>query len=291
MKILVLGGQGMLGSRLCAQLKRGHDVHATVRASADDDSADGIVVHGGVDVTEEGALRAVLEVVRPEAVVNAVGIVKQHSHLVTTEDFTAVNALFPHRLARLLAPARTCLVHVSTDCVFSGRTGSYSTSHQPDPVDVYGLSKLLGEPAGEHVTVLRTSMIGLEHKRDVGLSHGLVEWFLSQKGRINGFPHAIFSGLTVAEFSRVIEALILRGGLSGLWHVAASPLSKLELLTRLAERLPERGLIVVPADGPAIDRSLDAAPFNAALPYRPPSWDAMLDELANEIRVREGHSA
>lgn len=293
MKILVLGGQGMLGSRLCDQLKQRHVVHATIRGGAPArasaaDHGSGIVVHGGFDATGAGVLQALIDDVQPEAVVNAVGIVKQHAQLVTTEDFVAVNALFPHRLARILAPSRTPLIHVSTDCVFSGTTGFYRPSDQPDPVDVYGLSKLLGEPSADHVTVLRTSMIGLEPKRPGKPSHGLVEWFLAQKQRLNGFSRAIFSGLTVAELSRVIEALIQRRGLPGLWHVAAAPLTKYELLSRLSERLPQRGLVVVPVEGAAIDRSLDASAFNAALPYQPASWDDMLDELADDIRAREG---
>lgn len=285
MRILVVGGHGMLGARLCSDLAARHDVHATGRGAAGAEAAQNVTWHEHVDIRSDD-IDAVLARVAPQAIVNAAGIVKQRTGT-TTEEFIAVNALFPHRLARLAMDRNALLIQISTDCVFSGSRGGYSLSDRPDPVDIYGLSKLLGEPSGDHVTVLRTSMIGLEDRRRGKPTHGLVEWFLAHDGPRPGFSRSIFSGLTVAELSRVIEAVIGHGGLVGLWHVASAPITKLDLLSRLAARLPELAITVEAAEGPAIDRSLDGRAFDEAMPYRPPSWDVMLDELAGEILSRE----
>ncbi|QCK87611.1 SDR family oxidoreductase [Phreatobacter aquaticus] len=290
MKVLVLGAQGMLGSGLVQRLALRHEVHATVRDAPIRPFPDSVTVHAGVDVRDEPLLVRILDGAKPELVINAVGIVKQHADSTPTETFVAVNSLFPHRLARLTGERGAHLIHISTDCVFSGRRGLYSEADLPDPVDIYGLSKLLGEPETATTSVIRCSMIGLEDKRPGRRSHGLVEWFLGQTGEVSGFSRSIFSGLTVRQLSLVIEDVGMRGGLPGLWHVAADPISKFDLLRGLAERLPERGLTVGKVEGPPIDRSLNASAFNKVAGFRPPSWKVMLDELAMDIRQREGHS-
>lgn len=285
MRILVIGGHGMLGARLCNDLAARHDVHATVRGSAGAADTPGVTWHEHVDIRNDD-VEGVITRIAPQAVVNAAGIVKQRTGT-PTEEFVAVNALFPHHLARLANDRNAILVHISTDCVFSGSKGLYTPSDRPDPVDIYGLSKLLGEPVGNHVTVLRTSIIGLENRCWGKPTHGLVEWFLAQRGPRHGFARSIFSGLTVAELSRVIEMVAMRAGLSGLWHVASSPITKYDLLTGLAVRLPGMAITVERTEGPSIDRSLDGRAFDAAMAYRPPSWETMLDELALDILRRE----
>lgn len=280
----------MLGDGLVRQLVLRHSVHCTIR-SAVAGTTPRAIVHTGVDVINEDVLAQVMRAAQPDLVVNAVGIVKQYADSVSTEEFIAINALFPHRLARLTGTYGTKLIHISTDCVFSGRKGQYTEDYPPDPIDVYGMSKALGEPAGHHVTVLRCSMIGLEEARPGKLCHGLIAWFLHQSGTIPGFRRARFSGLTIRAFSRLIDDLASRGGLPGLWHVAAEPISKFDLLTRLASRLPERRLVVAAVDSPAIDRTLDPSAFRKASGCEAPSWDEMLDELAADIRQSEGRAA
>lgn len=274
----------MLGARLCRDLAARHEVHTTVRGTATLPAA-GFTWHEHVDVRDSG-IESVIDRVRPQAIVNAAGIVKQRCGA-PVEEFVAVNALFPHRLARFAKARKAILVQISTDCVFSGSKGGYAPFDRPDPIDIYGLSKLLGEPSGDHVTVLRTSMVGLEDRQAGKPTHGLVEWFLAKKGVRQGFARSIFSGLTVAELSRVIEAVVTRGGLSGIWHVASSAITKFDLLSGLATRLPDLGITVEWAEGPAINRSLDGRAFDTAMAYRPPPWDMMLDELAVEILSRE----
>jgi dTDP-4-dehydrorhamnose reductase len=191
-----------------------------------------------------------------------------------------VNALLPHRLAIACRAAGARLVQLSTDCVFSGDKGAYREEDRPDPVDVYGRSKLLGEVTGEGALTLRTSMIGLGLNRKTSL----VDWFLAQKGRVQGYRKAIFSGLTTRELSRVIRMILEKHPqASGLYHLSAAPIDKYTLLTKLRERLG-KSIEIVPVDEPRIDRSLDSTRFRRVFAYQPPEWEAMLDELAIETR-------
>ena len=177
------------------------------------------------------------------------------------------------------------MVHLTTDCVFSGDKGGYTESDRPDPADLYGRSRLLGEVLDvPHCLTLRTSFIGLEAES----SSGLVEWFLAQRGRIKGFRGAIYSGLTTAEMARAIEHFLVHDpGLSGLWHLSSAPIDKYTLLAALLARLPTRGVEIVPDDVFKCDRSLDSTRLQARTTYRVPTWDAMLDELAEAIVRRE----
>ena len=172
------------------------------------------------------------------------------------------------------------LVHLSTDCVFSGARGGYTETDVPDASDMYGRSKLLGEVTAEPALTLRTSMIGLGLYRKTSL----VDWFLAQKGRVQGYRNAIFSGPTTRELARVIATLLERHPqASGLYHVSAAAISKYDLLLKLRERL-RLPVEIVPADEPRIDRSLDSTRFRRVFAWRAPSWDEMLDELAGEIK-------
>jgi dTDP-4-dehydrorhamnose reductase len=215
-----------------------------------------------------------LDAAQPEVVVNCIGVVKQIAS--DPADMVRLNALFPHQLAACCATRGIRLVHVSTDCIFSGRRGGYTETQTPDPVDLYGRSKLAGEPSGPHVLTLRTSMIGWELG---GRHQGLLEWFVSERDTVRGYTRAIFSGPTTPVLSREILAAVERHpDLTGTWHLAAEPIAKHDLLLALRAAL---GLDVqiVPDDGLAIDRSLDASALRAATDWTPPSWEEMIAEL------------
>src|SRR5690606_32244996 len=188
----------------------------------------------GVDATDSGTVRSVVARFQPQTVVNCVGIVKQRSEAKAAIPSIEINALLPHRLLETCQEHDARLVHMSTDCVFSGRTGGYRETDVPDPVDVYGRSKLLGEVAVAPGLTLRTSIIGLELSRFTGL----IEWFLAQRGPVRGFRRAVYTGLTTRELARVIErVLVHHPGLHGVWQVASEPISKYDLLGRLSNLL------------------------------------------------------
>lgn len=288
MRILILGGDGMLGHQLVRHFGGKHDARATLRGSPGAYEAYGYFdpdrCFFGVDVLNADSLIEVLGAFRPEVIVNAIGIVKQRADAKASIPSIEINALLPHRLAALCRAANARLIHVSTDCVFSGRTGNYREDDTPDADDLYGRSKLLGEVAESPALTLRTSIIGPELSRKTGL----VEWFLAQQGRIHGYRRAIFSGLTTMELARVIVRMLTRfQDASGMFHVSSDPISKHDLLVRLARRLG-KAIDIIPDDQFQCDRSLDSTRFRQRFDYTPPTWDDMIDELSDTIIKRRG---
>ena len=287
MKILILGGDGMLGHQLVESLSSRHEVEATFRSEASMYGAISDYLpkrgHFGVNALDISTLRKVIESTRPGAVVNAIGVIKQRSESSDVIMSLEVNALLPHRLATICADADARLVHISTDCVFSGRQGMYKEDDFADADDLYGRSKFLGELNDENSVTLRTSMIGLELAR----KKSLVEWFLAQRGQIKGFRRGIFSGFTTLEIARIIECVLVQNtDTHGLFHVSSEPIDKYALLSGLRDRL-QRDLVIIPDNEFACDRSLDSSRFQSEFSYAPPSWKSMLDELCDQIRDRQ----
>lgn len=287
MRVLILGGDGMLGHQLLRSLAGEHEVRVTLRREDADYRGCGLFAAGnaffGIDLRDHDRLADVIGRFRPQAVVNAAGVVKQRPEAKDALASIEVNALLPHRLARLCAATGARLVQVSTDCVFSGRQGSYRETDPPDPEDLYGRTKLLGELEAPALT-LRSSIIGLE----LGRRQGLVEWFLASRGAVKGFRRAVYSGLTTAEMARVIGRLLVRHpDLSGLFQVASAPIDKYSLLSQLARALGRDDVRIEPDDEVVCDRSLSGEAFRAATGYVAPAWDEMLGELAAAIRERK----
>jgi len=287
MRVLILGGDGMLGHRLLHQLEAVHETRVTLRQDLAAYAGYGLF-HGGnsyagVDVRSSDRLIAVMADFRPQCVVNAVGIVKQRAEAKQSLASLEINALLPHRLASLCRMLGARLVHMSTDCVFAGTRGGYAEEDSSDATDLYGRSKHLGEVGDEGCITLRASIIGLELARRASL----IEWYLAQRGTIRGFDRAIYTGLTTAEMARVIERILTRHpDLCGVWHVASAAISKYDLLTRLTSKLGRADLAIERDEKFVCDRSLAGDRFNRHTGYEPPSWDAMLDELAQQIRDR-----
>jgi dTDP-4-dehydrorhamnose reductase len=181
--------------------------------------------------------------------------------------------MLPHRLSKLCALIGARLVHVSTDCVFTGEKGMYLESDISDAVDLYGKSKFIGEIQDQpHAITLRTSIIGHE----LASSASLVDWFLSQEGAVKGFTKAIFSGVPTSELARIITDFVIPNPqLFGLYHVSAEPIDKFTLLNEIA-KIYEKKIDIVPDDHLAIDRSLDSTRFRQAVGYVPPAWPDLI---------------
>jgi len=283
MRILVLGGDGMLGHQLLRQLGTHDEIYVTLRRdpkSYDSGLFDGKRTYFGVDACSPERLQEIIAACRPEAVINAIGVVKQRAEANEAIQSLEINALLPHRLAVMCEAAGARLVHFSTDCVFSGRRGRYRETDVSDAEDLYGRTKYLGETSGNHCLTLRTSIIGRELTRKTGL----LEWFLAQRGTVKGYTKAVFSGFTTLEMARIIKkVLAARTLLSGVYHVSSEPISKFELLTMIRDAL-SLPIQIEPYDEFQCDRSLDSSRFREALAYRPPEWKAMVEELAQDIR-------
>jgi len=287
MRILVLGGDGMIGHHLLLAWQDNHDIKVTLHGDLNSYKQYGLFNEGNsyanVDVRLIGQLERIIEIFSPDAVVNAVGVTKQLVDSKNAVSAIEINSLFPHKLADLCWQFGARLVHLSTDCIFSGKTGYYSEKDISDAEDLYGRTKYLGEVDLPHVITLRKSTIGLE----LSGAHGLLEWFLAQKGPIYGFRRAVFSGLISMELANVIEMVLLEHcELSGVWNVASKPINKYDLLMKLNHRLERKDIEIIPNDDFICDRSLDGSRFETETGYIAPTWDQMLDDLALEIDKR-----
>jgi dTDP-4-dehydrorhamnose reductase len=235
---------------------------------------------GGLDATDPDSAYDLIDDVRPDLVLNAVGIVKQRADAKAAIPSIAVNSLWPHVLADACELGGARMVHVSTDCVFSGSRGNYAETDVPDAFDLYGRSKLLGEVIDRDNTVtLRTSIIGWQ----LGDPTGLVGWFAAHRDEpLKGFTKAVFSGLTTRALTEVIRDVVMPDtALWGLWQVSAAPIDKYALLTKLADKMGWE-IDITPSDELVIDRSLDSTLFRKRTGWAPPSWDEMLADLALE---------
>jgi dTDP-4-dehydrorhamnose reductase len=279
-KILILGGSGMLGNavlRFFASQSK-YEVVSSIRSASDLRRFPVELRHmviAGVEVGNLDEVSRVFALAQPKIVINCVGLIKQLPESHDPLAAISINAVLPHRLARLCELAGARLIHVSTDCVFSGSRGMYRESDNPDASDLYGRSKLLGEVDYPHAVTLRTSLIG--HELDSARS--LVGWFLAQEGPVKGFTRAIFSGLPTVEMARVIHDFVMPNSeMRGVYHVSVDPISKHDLLRLIAETY-ERGTEILPDDGPAIDRSLDSTRFREITGYRPPRWSELVRQM------------
>ena len=280
--MLILGATGMVGHTLFRQLllEDGLDVHAAVRTAMGADRwFPGVMsakVHDGIDASDFDTVSRVFASVQPDIVVNCIGIIKQSPLLEDPVGVITINSLLPHRLMHLCRPAGVRLIQMSTDCVFSGRQGSYREKDEPDATDFYGRSKLLGEVLEDPCCLtMRKSMIGHEWRG----KRGLIEWFLAQQGSVKGFTGAVFTGLPTFEMARIlVDYVIPNENLWGLYNVGADPISKYELLGLVAERYGKR-IEIIPDDGCRQDRSLNSEAFRRATGYRPPSWPELVDGM------------
>ena len=281
MKALVLGVTGMLGNAVFRVFSADavHQTWGTLRSAsalrhfAQDNHAR---LLSGIDVLDQDALTSVMARVKPDVVVNCVGLIKQLADAKDPLTALPINAMLPHRLARLCELGGARLIHVSTDCVFSGRKGLYQESDLSDAEDLYGKSKYIGELHElPHSITLRTSIIGHE----LGSNHALVDWFLSQQGSVRGFTRAIFSGLPTVELARVMKDFVIaHPQLNGLYHVAAEPIDKFRLLSLVAAQYCKQ-IDIRPDDALVIDRSLDGSRFRQATGYVAPGWPELIRRM------------
>jgi dTDP-4-dehydrorhamnose reductase len=280
-KILVLGAGGMLGHKLMQRLPEEHDVAGTVRKAAEYYDPYKIFRNdrliGGIDAADFDSVRSVFERIRPQFVINCIGVIKQVEAVNDPQTAIAINALFPHRLADLCRSRQARLIHISTDCVFSGGRGLYRESDDSDAKDLYGRTKFLGEVSGPNCLTLRTSIIG----RELESHNGLMEWLILSDGKeVHGYRRTIYSGLTTIAFTRVLKSIIeAPREINGIYHVSSDPINKHDLLLLARDAFRLR-VDIVPSDTPVIDRSLDSASFRKTMNYCPPSWQSMISELA-----------
>jgi dTDP-4-dehydrorhamnose reductase len=285
-RVLVLGAGGMLGHKMLQTAVAAFpDTWGTLRETIDaypvgeikEFRTDKIIER--CNAMDLGSIDILLDRLRPDAVINCVGIIKQRPAAHDAIPSITINALLPHRVASKLDEWGGRLVHVSTDCVFDGSRGSYTELDLPDAPDLYGRTKALGEVTSSNSVTLRTSIIG----RELREHRSLLDWFLSQNGRkVAGYRKAWWSGVTTNHLAGLIVSLIdQHSALNGLFQVSSGRMSKHDLL-ELIRRAYGLDIQIEPDDSVVIDRSLTGDKLEAAIGYRCPSWSELLAQLVSD---------
>jgi len=282
-KILILGSSGMIGNTFLRFFNQKSEliVIATVRSIVSMKTLPNLYKYNlisNVDLKNMEHLQKLFELEKPHVVINCAGLIKQSEEAGDHVKMIYINSLFPHHLANLSLKYNFRLIHLSTDCVFSGSKGNYSENDCTDALDLYGRSKSLGEVYYPNTITIRTSLIGHE----LNSSRGLLGWFLSQSGDIEGYKKAIFSGLTTFEIAQIIYKYLLQNtNLKGLYHISADPINKHDLLL-LIKDVYDKTINVIPEDTKVVvDRSLDSTRFRKATGFLPKPWPLMIKEMSN----------
>ena len=283
MKILVFGASGMIGSAMFRVLfgHRSWDVMGTLRTSIDRkyfsvNQQEKLIAD--IDVEKQDVLVQIFAKFKPDIVVNCIGLTKHHKEAEDVLKAIPLNALLPHRMADICALAGARLIHISTDCVFSGIKGNYVETDVPDATDIYGRTKQLGEVQYSHAVTLRTSTIGHELQSN----YGLLEWFLSQQESCKGFSRAIFSGLPNTEFARIVRDLVIpRPDIHGLYHVGARSINKYELLKLIATSYGKE-IQIIKEEKFSIDRSLNSDRFWKVMDRQPSDWPKLVESMHSD---------
>ena len=285
-KVLVLGVRGMLGHAVFYTLSKKDDldVFGTVRNQEEFSVLEKVFdaeclkkIRHGVDAGNMDSMRKAVEDIRPDIVINCIGLIKQAKAGKDPLPNITMNAQLPHLIAKICEANGARMIHVSTDCVFDGEKGNYTEKDKQTATDYYGITKYLGEVDYQHCVTIRTSIIGHE----IGTNLALVDWFLSQDEDVKGFRGAIYTGLPTVEIARIIHEFIIPNlELTGLYHVSSDPISKYELLKLVAAQY-EINIKIEPYDEFHCDRSLISTRFREKTGYTPPEWSELVAQLHN----------
>ena len=272
-KVLVLGATGMLGHVLYNTIKQNAQFEVVDLVYRNKLNENSIVC----DVTDKYKLEKVITSIKPDIIVNCIGVLIKGS---TQDPSNAIyiNAYLPHQLSTLAQLIGARLIHVSTDCVFSGSKGGYLESDFRDADDVYGRSKALGELNNERDLTIRTSIIGPEIKQE---GEGLLHWFLNQEGTIKGYTKAYWGGVTTLELSKAILAAIDQNLIGLISLTNGEAISKYDMLQLFKCKFKRDALTVNPFEGKKVDKSLktERTDFNYTVPSYERMFMAMYDNM------------
>lgn len=280
MKVLILGSSGMLGHTLVRYLisQSKIDVGFTLRNNNKLEIFKGIFDIKSFYIYDANYMEDFESIIvdfKPDLCINCIGIIKNKIRSNKNIKNIKINSLLPHYLNDICLKYNCRFLHISTDCVFSGKKGNYSEVDIPDPIDLYGRSKLLGEVVNNNSATIRTSIIGHEYLT----RNGLLEWLLSSKNDVDGYKNAIFSGLTTLELSKIIHRyFIKRNDLRGLFHVSSNAISKNDLLL-LIKDIYKLKINIKGEFKNKINRSLCSSKFEQISGYKPKRWDNLLEDL------------
>ena len=281
MKILILGGDGMIGHKMDQVLSvQNHEIVISIREKKDltlkSISSKSKVFFN--DFLKDNILDFLVKV-NPDVIINAIGVTIRRGVNENISDTIYLNSLFPHQISSWALAFKKRLIHFSTDCVFSGSEGSYLEDTTPDALDYYGKTKGLGEINSISSLTIRSSMIGPElfNKTE------LFEWIINNKEKeINGFSRVMYSGVTTVYMAKLVADLIdNHKNLSGIYNVASKPISKFELLHLINDNF-DLGLIINDDKTVISNKTLNASKIEKEIGLQPPSWDELIFELKKD---------
>lgn len=277
MRFLILGAMGMAGHTIGLYLsERGHDVTAFSRRKS-------FFKYNIVgDVSDLALLREIVRTGDYDFIINCVGVLNLFAEQ-DKANAVYLNSFLPHWLAKLIKGSQTRLIHMSTDCVFSGSSGGYTENSIPDGRSFYDRSKALGEIADDRNLTFRNSIIGPDMCNE-GI--GLFNWFMKQRGNVNGYTKAIWSGVTTLTLAKAMEKAAL-DGLSGLYHLTNNErITKYDLLGLFNKYFFNNELKILPVAGINADKSL--VNTRSDFDFQVPSYDDMIAQMRDWI---EAHKA
>ena len=270
-KVLILGSTGMLGHQVVNYFLKFDDYNVLDIAFRSKLREETIII----DVTDKTVFEKVVTELNPDFIVNCIGVLIHGSENV--EHAIYLNAYLPHQLKKISKDIGAKLIHISTDCVFSGDKGGYIESDSKDGKGVYSQTKKLGEIEDNSNLTLRTSIIGPELKDN---GEGLFHWFMNQQGDISGYTKAIWSGVTTTELAKAVKWSI-DNNITGLYHVTNnSPISKYDLL-QLFQKYTKKNINIKPLDGKKVDKSFRDT--RLLIDYQIPSYDQMISNMVGLI--------
>jgi dTDP-4-dehydrorhamnose reductase len=247
-KLLILGSAGMAGHMLVKYLSK-DPAYEIVDVARDRKVTDNTVL---LDIKDNNDIEELITVTKPDLIINCIGVLIRGSNA-SPENAIYINAYLPHKLGRLAQKINAKLIHISTDCVFSGEKGGYKETDLRDGKDVYAQTKTLGEVINDHDLTIRTSIIGPELKQN---GEGLFNWFMHQHGDINGYTKAFWSGVTTLELAKAI-AFVIGKEITGLVHLTAEKkIAKYDLLLLFQQIWNKQDVTIHSFEGKQVDKSL-----------------------------------
>ncbi len=276
MKFLVLGATGMAGHMVAMYLcEKKHDVTAFSRGAFP------YCKNLNGDITDIPYLSETIRSGEYDVVVNCIGLLNQDCE-VKKSQAVYLNSYLPHFLAEITQSTQTRIIHLSTDCVFSGKSGGYNEDSFCDGQSFYDRSKALGEIMDEKNLTFRTSIIGPDMKEG-GI--GLLNWFMKQENDVYGYKQAIWTGVTTLTLAKAMEAAALEN-LTGLYHLVNNQsISKYDLLRLFNSHLRDNAVQVLPDEKVKIDKSLinNRKDFSFIVP----SYEDMVIEIKEWMKAHK----
>ncbi len=280
MKILLIGANGLIGYNIFRNLIKSKEfnIFLLVRSKKNINNFYRSFHFDKLIELKEfkntSLLESFLKELKPSIVLNCAGITKHSPNIKNISEVLYINSIFPRNLSEICSALKIRLIHLSSDCIFSGSSGMYKDKSFPDANDLYGISKALGEIDKENHLTIRTSTIGHEAQT----SYGLLNWFLKQK-ECKGYKNAIFSGPTTLELSKILKDLIIPNQhLSGVLNISSDPIDKYSLL-KLIKDTYSLDTVINKCSEVRINRSLNSEKFRTMTNYSVKSWGNMIREM------------